>query len=177
MMTYIYIHITEAYQITNPCIVEHAIICTNIDITPGGKKPLSARMMTCVYYRDTWLNTPFLTMLTICYDCERSWQGTQLVTSECLQHGPLVRYVKLRERFPPPRVSDPDMHHGTYVTHVPWCMPGSLISGFPWRRWREKRSRHSRRMPNPQFYISGKRHMVIFYQSSWRARWVIVVKH
>ena len=30
---------------------------------------------------------------------------------------------------PPPRVSDADMHHGTCVTHVPWCMPGSLTSG------------------------------------------------
>ena len=26
-------------------------------------------------------------------------------------------------------VSDPGMHHGTCVTHVPWCMPGSLICG------------------------------------------------
>ena len=25
-----------------------------------------------------------------------------------------------------PLVSDPDMHHGTCVTHVPWCMSGSL---------------------------------------------------
>ena len=37
-----------------------------------------------------------------------------------------------RERFPRHRlrwkspVSDPDMHHSTCVTHVPWCMPGSL---------------------------------------------------
>ena len=38
--------------------------------------------------------------------------------------------------FPAPRVSDTDMHHGTCVTHVPWCMPGSLISGFLWSRWR-----------------------------------------
>ena len=29
---------------------------------------------------------------------------------------------------PPARVSDPDMHHGTCVTHVPWCMPGSLTN-------------------------------------------------
>ena len=27
---------------------------------------------------------------------------------------------------PPPRDSDPDMHHGTCVTHVPRCMPWSL---------------------------------------------------
>ena len=33
------------------------------------------------------------------------------------------------------QVSDPDMHPGTCVTHVPWCMPGSLISGFLWN-WR-----------------------------------------
>ena len=35
---------------------------------------------------------------------------------------------------PPPQVSDPDMHHGTCVTHVPWCMSGSLTSGFLWSR-------------------------------------------
>ena len=57
--------------------------------------------------------------------------------------------------YPPPRVSDPDMHHGTCATHVPWCMPGSLNSGFLLSRWRVKRSRHSRRMHNPQFYVSG----------------------
>ena len=63
-----------------------------------------------------------------------------------------------RERFPPPpQATDPDMHHGTCVTHVLWCMPGSLTGSFLWGRWRRKRSRHSRRMRNPQFYVSGKR--------------------
>ena len=39
---------------------------------------------------------------------------------------------------PPPQVSDPDMHKGTCVTHVPWYMLGSLTSGFLWsRRWGE----------------------------------------
>ena len=47
---------------------------------------------------------------------------------------------------PPPRVSDPDMHHGTRMTNGPWCMPGSLTSGFLWSRWRGNSSRHSRRM-------------------------------
>ena len=36
---------------------------------------------------------------------------------------------------PPPQVSGPDMHHGTCVPYVPWCMPGSLTSGFLWN-WR-----------------------------------------
>ena len=81
-------------------------------------------------------------------------------------HGPLARYVKLRVAHAPgmpgwfsptPRVGDPDMHHGTCVTHVPWCMPGSLTSSFPWSIWWGKRSRHCQRMRNPQFYVSGKR--------------------
>ena len=44
---------------------------------------------------------------------------------------------------PPPQVSDPDMHHDTCVTHVPWCMPRSLVSGFLWSWRRGKHSRHS----------------------------------
>ena len=67
-----------------------------------------------------------------------------------------------RERFPrhqlqrKPLVSDPGMPHGTCVTHVPWCMSGSLNCGGRW-----KRSWHSRRMRNSQFYVSGKRPMHI----------------
>ena len=65
--------------------------------------------------------------------------GPLLVKLSCLRptrHGPLARYVKLRfahtpRTFPPPRCcSDPDMHHGTCVTHVPWCMSGLLTSGL-----------------------------------------------
>ena len=51
------------------------------------------------------------------------------------------------------------MHHGTCVTHVPWCMLESLTSGYFWSRWRGKRSRHFRCMRNPQFWVSGKRPM------------------
>ena len=84
-------------------------------------------------------------------------------------HGPLTRNVKLGVAHapgmpgtfsPPPRVSDPDMHHGTCVTHVLWCMPGSLTRGFLWSRWRGKRSRHSRCMRNPQFHVPGKKPIV-----------------
>ena len=58
---------------------------------------------------------------------------------------------------PPPQDSNPDMHHGTCVTYVPWCMPGSLTSGFLGSRWRGKCFRHSRCMRNPQYYVSGER--------------------
>ena len=60
---------------------------------------------------------------------------------------------------PPPLVSDPDTHHGTCVTHVAWCMPGSLSTGFLWSGWRGKRSRHSWRMRNPQLCVYSKRPM------------------
>ena len=73
-----------------------------------------------------------------------------------MPYQPLATYVKLRvvhapgmlgTFFPPLRVSDSDMHHGTCVTHVPWCMPGSLTSGSLW----------SRCIHNPQLCVSGKR--------------------
>ena len=90
-------------------------------------------------------------------------------------NGPLARYVKSRVAHasgmpgtfsPPPWISDTDMHHGTCLTHVPWCMPGSLTSGFPNSRWRGKRSQHSRCMRNPQFFVSGKRPMVSMPEST-----------
>ena len=97
----------------------------------------------------------------------------------CL-HGPLTSYAKLRVAYAPgmpgtfslkPRVGDPDMQHGTCVTHVPWCIPGSLTSAFLWSWWRGKRLR---RMRNPQFCVSGKR--LIFDDSHWylpraKTRW------
>ena len=94
------------------------------------------------------------------------WIKSHSVLWDGIIHEPLARYVKLREAHAqalpetissPSRVSDPDMHHGTCATHVPWCMPGSLTGGFLWSHWRVKHSRHSRRMRNPQVCVSGKR--------------------
>ena len=39
---------------------------------------------------------------------------------ECREHFPYHRFQRQ------PLVSDPSMHRGTCVTHVPWCMSGSL---------------------------------------------------
>ena len=96
----------------------------------------------------------------------------------CRYHGALTKYAKLRVAHAPgmpgtffsqnkPRVSDPFMHHGTGVIHVPWCMPGSLTNGFLWRRWQEKRSPLSRRTSNPQFCVSGKRSIKSSLFLSW----------
>ena len=85
-------------------------------------------------------------------------------------YGPITTYEKLQIAhapgmpgtfFPPPRASDLGMHHGMCVMHVSWCMPKSLSSGFIWSQWRGTRSRHSRRMRNPQLYVCGKRPMYI----------------
>ena len=84
-----------------------------------------------------------------------------------IHHGPLTKCVKLRvvhapgmlATFTPPlRVSDPDMHHGTCVAHVPWCRPRLLTSDFLWS-WRGKRSQHPCRMHNRHFYVTGKKPM------------------
>ena len=90
-------------------------------------------------------------------------------------HGPLTRYIRLRLAHAPgmpgsfsptPRVNHPIMHHGTCVTHVPWCMPVSLTNGFLWSRWRGKCTRHSRCMRNPRFHVSDKRPLVERHQQT-----------
>ena len=93
------------------------------------------------------------------YKCLVEWVSRDwLVNAKgCHSNGPLARYVKFQVAHapgmpgtfsPPLWVSDPYMHHGTCITHVLWCMPGLLTSGFIWSRWPGKRSRHSRRMHN-----------------------------
>ena len=56
-----------------------------------------------------------------------------------------------------PLVSYPGMHHGTYVTGI-W-QEAHGHAGITNLRWQGKCYRLSRRMRNPQFYISGKRPM------------------
>ena len=68
------------------------------------------------------------------------WQGTRSITSAMgllldTQNCGLRMRRECRERFPrhwlqrKALVSDPGMHHGTCVTHVPWCISGSLTRG------------------------------------------------
>ena len=67
------------------------------------------------------------------YKCDKQWASYQ-IRKIARAHAP-----GMPETFSQPlRVSDPDMHHGTCMTHVPWCMPGSLTSGFLWSQRRGK---------------------------------------
>ena len=89
------------------------------------------------------------------YDCHRSSEEILHILDKLITWTTItwvsyqIRKIADCAFSPPPLVSDPDMHHGTCVTHVPWCMRGSLTRGFLWSRWRGKRSRHSRRIRNP----------------------------
>ena len=77
------------------------------------------------------------------------WPDTQnrglRMRRECWERFP---HHRLRRELP---VSDTGMYNGTCVTHVSWCMLGSLNRGGG-----KKRSRHSWRMRILQFYVSGK---------------------
>ena len=115
----------------------------------------------CNLYRDYILDgiplpkVIIIYCLTFCPVGTIWWDGIVIIDSG---NGLLARYAKLRVAHapgmprtysPPPRVNDPDMHHGTCVMHVQWCMLGSLTSGFLCSQWRGKRFRHSRRMRKP----------------------------
>ena len=116
-----YYLITGAHNIKLMCNATYCNVTTNtpcfsrfpIDLT---WQPVSA-----------WHHASF-------WNRKRRWRHS----SVRIVNGPLTRHVNLRVAHapgmfsPPTRVSDPDMHHGTCVTHVPQCMPGSLTSGFLW---------------------------------------------
>ena len=88
----------------------------------------------------------YLQIQHTCHKCTILWHSDDLTICHGLQlHSPWAscQIRKIAGAHAPgmpgtfslsPHVSDPDMHHGTCVTHVPWCMPGSLTSGFLWNR-------------------------------------------
>ena len=100
---------------------------------------------------------------------ERPWW------SHC-RHGPLTRYAKSRVAHtagmpgtfsPPPTsketASQRSRHASRHVRHARDVMHVGIAT--PW--WRGKRSQHSRRMRNLQFYVSGKRPI-----RWWHRRWL-----
>ena len=84
------------------------------------------------------------------------------------RHVPLTRYVKLRVAhapgipgtFSPPLISKEtasyrSRHASRHVRHA----RAVVHVGIATLQWQGRRSRHSRRMRNPHFYVPGKRPM------------------
>ena len=101
------------------------------------------------------------------------------------RHGPLTRYVKLRVvhapgmpgMFSSPPTSKEtaswrSRHASRHVHHA-----GTLMHvGITDPRCRRKRSRRSRRMRNPHFYVSGKRPIPRLYLDSFTSIEVFLIK-
>ena len=73
------------------------------------------------------LRWQWLTMATSHYQPWASYQIRKIAGCACAGNAGNVFPIHRLQRKP--LVSDPDMHHGTCVTHVPWCMSGSLTCG------------------------------------------------
>ena len=63
--------------------------------------------------------------------CSKRWQRAsyqirKIVGCACAGNAGNVFSRQFQRK---PLFSDPGMHHGTCVTHVPWCMSGSLTCG------------------------------------------------
>ena len=119
------------------------------------------------------LSRSFLRRLLI-YGHTRVYDTCMVVAhTGLLNYGPLTRYVKLRVahapgmpgKFSPPPTSKETA--SKRFRHTPRHVREArtvLHVGIANLRWREKRSRDSQRMRNPQFYVSGKRPMVEKYK-------------
>ena len=62
--------------------------------------------------------------------CSHQWVSYQIrKIADCACAGNAGNVFPRRRFQRKPLVSDPGMHHGTCVTHVPWCMSRSLTCG------------------------------------------------
>ena len=88
-------------------------------------------ILACCRSGDKWVSEPMMVYITDAYMRHSASMDLLPDTQNC---GLRLRR-ECREPFPrhrlkrKPLVSDPAMHHGTCVMHVPWCMSGSLTRG------------------------------------------------
>ena len=93
----------------------------------------------------------------VLYSYVTAWMGLLPDTQNC---GLLMRRECRHRLQRKPLISDPSMHHGTCVTHVSWCMLGSLtrsgrenVPGIP----------GACATPNVAYLVRGPCHRVIIY--------------
>ena len=84
---------------------------------------IAVEVMTC---RCKWFENPLYHMDETLYPWA-SYQIGKIAGCACAGNAGNVSPHRRFQRKP--LVSDPGMHHGTCVSHVPWCMSGSLTCG------------------------------------------------
>ena len=88
------------------------------------------RAITCPYFRSTHIRYDVLVTQLGWYNVCQAWASYQIrKIAGCACAGNAGNVFPSRRFQRKPLVSDPGMHHGTCVTHVPWCMSGSLTCG------------------------------------------------
>ena len=150
---------------TNPCLLFGSRVCHKM---VENWKPLRRKWYSVVI--PSCLNTFILCFSYVCVClCVCVWLCVCLCACVCVTRGPLNRYVKLRVAhasemlgtFSPPPISKETANERS--RHASRLVRDALAVMHAWianPRCRGKRSRHSRRMRNPQFYVSGKRPML-----------------
>ena len=90
--------------------------------------PLLIFLLVCLKYIN---HRSFFTWCSVGISFESSlwtsYQIRKIAGCACAGNAGSVFPRRRLQRKPP--ISDPGMHHGTCVTHVPWCMSGSLTRG------------------------------------------------
>ena len=73
-------------------------------------------------------DTAYIFMISLHKQLEIPWASYQIreIAGCACAENALEQFARHRLQTKP-LVSDPGMHPGTCITHVPWCMPGSLI--------------------------------------------------
>ena len=82
-----------------------------------------------MYRLVTWHQPILKLLLASAYNVE-TWTSYQIrKIAGCACDGNAGSVFSRHRLQRKPLVSDPSMHHGACVTHVPWCMSGSLTHG------------------------------------------------
>ena len=125
-----------------------------------------------------WFISKYFHAFRDCFTVTSSWASKITIndvgkTERYLIHGPLARSVKLRVAHAPGMPEMLPRHRGLTI---PTCITARAsrtcrdacrdrLLCFFWSRRRGKRSRYSRCMRNPHFYLSGKRPIVAHWHN------------
>ena len=129
-------------------------------------KPLPTNVMLREH---SWQSKSITLLSFSLLQAARGHQHQRYIPCRTYGNGPLNRYGELRVAharmmlYPPPTSKESaslrSRHASRHLRHVRAMMHVGIANP----RWRGKRSRHSRRMRNPQFFVSGKRSTVAHY--------------